>query len=131
MCRSQYVFNLGETPLSYEDHYKYLGVIFEKHLDFNTCAETLGAAGGRALGCVISKFKSIKKLGFGTFSYLYNAGVIPVTDYCAGVWGHKLYQKTKAAQKRALRFYMGVHKFAPIPAIEGDVGWLPTYYRHK
>ena len=26
---------------------------------------------------------------------------------------------------------MGVHKFAPIPAIEGDVGWLPTYYRHK
>ena len=26
---------------------------------------------------------------------------------------------------------MGVHKFAPIPAIEGDVGWLPTYYRHE
>ena len=56
--------------------------------------------------------------------------VIPVTDYCAGVWGYKLYQKTEAFQKRALRFYMGVHKFAPIPAIEDDVGWLPTYYRH-
>ena len=54
-----------------------------------------------------------------------------MTDYCAGVWGHKLYQKTEAVQKRALRFYMGVHKFAPIPAIEGDVGWLPIYYRHK
>ena len=54
-----------------------------------------------------------------------------MTDYCAGVWGHKLYQKTEAVQKRALRFYMGVHKFAPIPALEGDVGWLPTYYRHK
>ena len=26
---------------------------------------------------------------------------------------------------------MGVHKFTPIPAIEGDVGLLPTYYRHK
>ena len=33
-----------------------------------------------------------------------------------------LYQKTEGVQKRALRFYMGVHKFAPIPAIEGDVG---------
>ena len=131
LCRSQYVFHLGETPLNYEDHYKYLGVILEEHLDFNTCAETLGAAGGRALGSVISKFKSIKNMGFSTFSFLYNAGVIPVTDYCAGVWGHKLYQKTEAVQKHALRFYIGVHKFAPIPAIEGDVGWLPTYYRHK
>ena len=45
---SQYVFHLGETPLNNEDHYKYLGVIFEEHLDFNTCAETLGAAGGSA-----------------------------------------------------------------------------------
>ena len=70
-------------------------------------------------------------MGFSTFSSLYNAGVIPVTDYCAGVWGHKLYQKTEAVQKRALPFYMGLHKFAPIPAIEGDVGWLQTYYRHK
>ena len=52
-------------------------------------------------------------------------------EYGARVWGHKLYQKTEAVQKRALRFYMRVHKFAPIPVIEGDVGWLPTYYRHK
>ena len=29
--------------LNYEDQYKYLGVIFEEHLDFNTSAETLGA----------------------------------------------------------------------------------------
>ena len=43
----------------------------------------------------ISKFKSIKNMGFSTFSSLYNAGVIPVTDYCAAVWGHKLYQKRK------------------------------------
>ena len=81
------------------------------------------------MGSVISKFESIKNMGFSTFSSLYIAGVIPVTDYCAGVWGHKLYQKTEAVQKRALRFYMGVHKFAPILAIECDVGWLPTYYR--
>ena len=45
LCRSQYVFRLGETPLNYEDHYKYLGVIFKEHIDFNTYAETLGAAG--------------------------------------------------------------------------------------
>ena len=97
MCRSQYVFHLGETPLNYEDHYKYLGVIFEEHLDFNTCAETLGAAGGRALGSVISKFKSIKNMGFSTFSFMY--GVIPEIDYYAGVWGHKLYKKRKLFKK--------------------------------
>ena len=95
LCRSQYVFHLGETPLSY----RYLAVIFEEHLDFNTCGETLGAAGGRALGSVISKFKSIKNIGFSTFSSLYIAGVIPVTAYCAGVWGHKLYQKNGSCSK--------------------------------
>ena len=54
LCMSQHVFLLDGTPLSYEDHYKYLGVIFE---DFNTCAEISGAAAGRALGSAISKFK--------------------------------------------------------------------------
>ena len=47
----------------------------------------------------------------------------------AGVWSHKLYKKKqKPLKKRALRFHMWVHKFAPIPGI---VGWLLTYYRHK
>ena len=62
-------------------------------------------------------------MGFSTFSSLYNAGVMYTSDYCAGAWGHILCQKTEAVQKR---FYMGVHKSALIPAIEGDVGWLPT-----
>ena len=100
LCRSQKVFHLGETPLSYEDHYKYLGVIiFEENLDFNICAETLGAAGGRALGSAISKLKSITNMGFSTFSSPYNAGVMSVTDYCAGVWVHKLYQKNRSCLK--------------------------------
>ena len=86
LCMLQYVFFLDGAPLSYEDHYKYLGVIFEEHLDFYTCG---------------------------------------------GLWGHKLYKKTEAVEKRALR-YIGVYKLTSIPAIEGDVGWLPPpYYRHK
>ena len=52
LCRSQYL-------LCYEDHYTYLGITFEEHLNFITCAETLAAAVGKLLGSVISKYNSV------------------------------------------------------------------------
>ena len=36
-------YTQGEDPLTFVDHYKYLGVIFEEHLNFETCAGTLAA----------------------------------------------------------------------------------------
>ena len=32
-------------------------------------------------------------------------------------------------QNRAIRYYLGVHRFAPVAAISGDIGWLPSKYR--
>ena len=50
--------------------YKYLGVIFDEFLNFNLCSETLAESSGRALNGIISKIKTIKDLGFNTFSTL-------------------------------------------------------------
>lgn len=44
-------------------------------------------------------------------------------DYCSAVWGFKKFVKSEAVQNRAIRFFLGVHKFAPLSAINGDVGW--------
>jgi len=32
-------------------------------------------------------------------------------------------------QNRAMRYYLGVHKFAPIAAMQGDLGWLSVKFR--
>ncbi len=44
-------------------------------------------AAGRELGSVISKFKCFRNVGFKTYSKLYHSGVVPILDYCSGVWG--------------------------------------------
>ena len=30
-----------------------------------------------------------------------------------------------------MRYYLGVHKFCPLPALIGDIGWLPCYIRRQ
>ena len=43
----------------------------------------------------------------------------PFLDLASETFG---YCKAKSADK--LRFILGVHKFCPLPAMSGDVGWL-------
>ena len=39
------------------------------------------------------------------------------------------YQSCDNVQNRAIRYFLGGHRFAPLLAINGDVGWLPSIYR--
>ncbi len=66
-------------------------------------------AGGRALGSIISKFKSLKNVGFETYTKLYHSGVVPVMDYSSGLWGFTNYSEYEKIRQKALRYYMGVH----------------------
>jgi hypothetical protein len=117
-------FLLGDKQIEIVDKYKYFGVYLDEHLDFKTTSITLAGAPGRALGGIISKFKTSRNVGFETYSTLYNNGVIPVMDYCSGIWGYGNYDICNKIQQRAIRYYLGVHSKAPILAIEGDTGWL-------
>ena len=85
--------------------------------------EVLANSAGRALGGVIAKFKSISDMGVNTYTKLFHSCVVPVIDYCAGVWGLTNNTKAESVQHRALRYFLGVHKYAPNLAIEGDMGW--------
>ena len=123
---------LSATDFKYDDcvlekvsSYKYLGVILDENLNYNECTKTLSDSGGRALGGIIGKFKSLKNVGFKTFETLYNAGVKPVIEYGSGVWGHVAGNYLNKIQNRAMRFYLGVHKHSPNHALTGDMGWMP------
>ena len=62
---------------------------------------------------------------------MYLNGVAPILDYCSGVWGYGKYHHIKSVQHRALRYFLGVHRYTPILAIQGDSGWFSSSYRHQ
>lgn len=115
---------IGDEDLVVTSRYKYLGVTFTEHLDFEETAEVLSDASKRALGAIIAKYKVLENMGFKTFTTLYNTGVLSILNYCSEVWGFGRLSKCDTVQNRALRVFLGVHRFAPNMGLYGDTGWL-------
>ena len=128
--RSKFNFQYGNTQLNYCSSYKYLGTYLDEHLKFTQCISTLSDSGSRSLGSICSKLKYLKDVRFKTYTKLYNAHVCPILDYGASVWGYKNSAQCDSVQNKAIRYFLGVHKFTPLAAINGEMGWLPCKYRH-
>ena len=126
---STFGFHIGDQPVEYATVYRYLGIHMQENLDFCEAAEVLSQAGGRALGAMISKIHSYKDIGYNTYSKLFNSCVAPVIDYCSGVWGFKQFNKIDTVQNRAIRYFLGVHRFTPLLAINGEMGWTMSIHR--
>ena len=128
--RTNFEFKYGHSTLNIVGIYKYLGVYMDEHLTYSDCINALSESAGRALGGIIGKFKQFKDIGYNTFEKLFNSGVVPILDYASSVWGSKRQNNDKITNK-AIRYYLGVHRFAPNAAIKGDIGWLTDKYRRK
>ena len=59
----------------------------------------------------------------------FNSCVVPILDYQSSIWGFKDYNIIDTVQNRAIRYFLGVHRFPPKLAINGDIGWLPAKER--
>jgi len=127
--QTEYSFKVGNMPLELVECYKYLGVFMHDKRNFTTNSEALAKGAGRALGSIISKVHHLKHFGFNSYTKLYNSCVIPIMDYCSSIWGYKQQQSIDNVQNRALRYFLGVHRFTPTLALTGDSGWLPSMYR--
>lgn len=128
--RTNFTFKIGDNILEIKDHYKYLGVTFQEYNNFYTNCEALSKGAGRALGAIINKIHSLKDFGFRAYEKLFQSCVIPIMDYGSSTWGNKPFQSIDNVQNRALRYFLGVHRFAPTLALHGDTGWIPSLYRH-
>ena len=127
--RTQSEFHIGDSKLETVDKYKYLGVVFHDKMDLSFNCDTLSKAGGRALGSIINKVHGLKDFGFRSYEKLFDSCVTTILDYCASVWGYKKTQKIDNVQNRAMRYFLGVHRFTPVLAMVGDTGWIPSVYR--
>lgn len=120
-------FQVNNVTLGKMGEYKYLGVTLDYSLSFEKHFKCLSDSGGRALGSIINKFKLLKNVGFKTFTTLYNSGVKSVVQYGSSVWGSIKTSKLDGVQNRAMRYFLGVHRYTPIAAMSGDMGWFPLY----
>ena len=120
-----YNFVYNGSPLESVENYRYLGYWLNCNLEVKTMVENTTKASERALGGIIGKIKKNGDVGFLTFDTLYKTCVVPVMDYCSGIWGlHKKDQRKMHSldkvQERALRFYIGLDRKTPIAGLNGD-----------
>ena len=127
--RTNFHFTLSNKHIEITDKYKYLGLIFDEYLKYHDACSTLSVAGGRALGSLLGKFKHLGNLGYHTYTKYMENCVYPILDYASAIWGGDQHKRPDQVQERAMRYYLGVHKFAPIPGLRGDMGWYPFRYR--
>jgi hypothetical protein len=95
-------FMLGNSRLEKASQYKYLGVMLDEKLNFGVCAELLSGAASRALGSIVSKFNTMRNVGYNTFNKLLHSNVCPILDYCSGVWGFGTYKSCDKIQLRRI-----------------------------
>ncbi len=68
-------------------------------------------------------------MNFNTYTKLYDSIVWSTLNYGAPIWGTYNIPAINAVQNRAIRFFMGLKKFAPNSALNGDMGWTPPVVR--
>ena len=129
--QTDFVFKFKAIALNIVNEYRYLGLYVNEFMNFDKSITHLAAAGTRALGAIRNKIHNIKNLHFKVYSKLYQTGVTPILDYCSAIWGYKMQKCIQDVQNRAIRYFLGVHKFCPLAAMEGDMGWSSCLVRSQ
>ena len=70
-------------------------------------------------------------MGHKTYTKCYESYVCPVLDYSSEIWGYINAVKIDLVQNKAMRVFLGVHRYAAIQMLEGDMGWFPSKTRRK
>ena len=78
-----FIYHLGNNPISSQDKVKDLGIIIDHKLKFHTQS---ASAAKKAISSANFIFKSFNYLNNKTFSTLYKVFVRPNLEYCIQVW---------------------------------------------
>ena len=132
--KTSYRFTYENMELKKVSNYKYLGFSIDQYCSPVPGSEVLASAGEPALGAVISKIKNNGDVGYQTFIRLYMNCVVPVLDYCSGIWGldakhQQNFQGIDSVQHRAQRFFLGIDKKSLIIGFEGDMPIINASHR--
>ena len=126
--QSRFMFLFNHRPVEYCKYYRYLGATINEFIDYNYTAENLADSAGRALSAIICKYLKNGGFPYLTYTTLIENCVNSISQYSSEVWGFQYYSSTQKLHLRAARFYLGLPKNAPVPAILADIGWQDPLY---
>ena len=86
-------------------------------------AAHVAKSANRAHGLVISKYKIFGGLLFSTFRKLFDTIAWSTISYGAAIWDDREFKCINVMQKRGERYFMGVGRYTPNAAVNGDMGW--------
>ncbi len=118
IVKTGYNFTCSGNNICVVDSCKYLGLMFNDHLDKNMISKSVAKSANRALGLLIAKCKAFDGMPHDVFTKLYDSLVAHVIEYAAAIWGHKEFSCISTVQNRASRFYLAVSKFTPNSAVQ-------------
>ena len=127
--RSDFKFHIGNSYLNYTESYKYLGYTIHEHLSEHQNMEKLTGAASRSFGRIHSIFKKVGNLGIKSYETLFDSYVAPIMNYASGVWGFKEFSSPQVLQNRISRFFLGIHKFAPLASTKIEMDWIDCRQR--
>ena len=52
-------------------------------------------------------------------------------NYASGVWGFKEFAAPQVLQNRISRFFLGIHKFAPLAATKIEMDWIDSWMKRS
>ena len=126
--QSKFTFLFNWRPIDYCKSYIYLGTTLNEFLDFDYTAENLSDSAGRALSSIFSKSIKFGGLPYVTYTTLIQSCVNSIAHYSSEIWGFECSDCTMKIHLRAARFFLGLPKNAPIPAILSNIDWLEPVY---
>ena len=127
--KTQCLFKYGDNYLDVVSEYKYLGLYLSESLDMNFTAKNVASAANRSLGLLIAKNKALGGMPYECYTKLYDALVDSVIQYGSAVWGYRSFSTINTVQNRACRYFLGVGRYAPNVAVQGDMGWRVSEHR--
>ena len=128
VARTDNVFKIFNEQLEVVSEYKYLGLYLDEFLNYEFGTDVLANSAQRALSKLIHKCKLNRDLGYSSYTKVYNSYVKTIIEYCASVWGHDSFFTVEGVTKRAIRSYLGVPRWTPLPFLYSEMLWLEHYF---
>ena len=60
---------------------------------------------------------------------MFTSQISTILDNCFSIWADTKAPECDLVQNRAMQYFLGVHGFTPIPALNREMGWLPCKFR--
>ena len=67
-------------------------------------------------------FKYMSDMGYKTYRTICESYILLVSNYAMGVWWFRDYPALQVLQNKMQRFVLGVHTYAPLPALHAENG---------